>query len=187
MDLLVTGIKARFNQSEDKTLLAMGSIDKLRAWDPDMSKVTSDRNRHLLDLSEEPGMETISDPFFSFQYMTFKGPTDANINVCVSIPEWVQNKISSGDIDDFLSVKMRPLEFNYLSERTAELADYLNNGLPGEYSPYIWRNLFTIFFSLPRHIGIHIIMKEREWVQHQKLRRTSAREESELAASLIWS
>mmetsp|Transcript_5233 Transcript_5233/g.11858 ORF Transcript_5233/g.11858 Transcript_5233/m.11858 type:complete len:2963 (-) Transcript_5233:1016-9904(-) len=27
---------------------------------------------------------------------------------------------------------MRPLEFNHLSERTSELADYLNNGLPGK-------------------------------------------------------
>lgn len=45
------------------------------------------------------------------------------------LPSWV---LSAGHVDDFLSATMSSLMFVYLSDRTAELVDYLSNGLPGK-------------------------------------------------------
>lgn len=126
LDVLVAGVKIQFERYKEHSLVIKGSILKFRAWDPDMSKSVSDRNRHLLGHAEEE-----SDPFFSFQYRTFR--TLYNVHDKQShLPDWIENKITSGDIDDFLTIKMRPSEFNYLSERTAELTDYLKHGLPGK-------------------------------------------------------
>jgi hypothetical protein len=74
---------------------------------------------------------------FSFQYRTFnRQNASSSDKEClfrdISLPLWVEEKSSSGDIDDFLSINLAPIEFNYLRERSAELADYLNNGLPGK-------------------------------------------------------
>ncbi|KAL7555190.1 hypothetical protein ACHAWF_018839 [Thalassiosira exigua] len=134
LDALVTGIKIRFERNKDQSLVLQGSIQNMRAWDPDMSKPRSDRNRHILATEdEEANVNGMSDPFFSFQYRTFRAPTGKpNGQMC--LPSWVEQKIdgSSGGIDDFLQVKMKTIELNYVSERTAELADYLKHGLPGK-------------------------------------------------------
>jgi len=47
----------------------------------------------------------------------------------VDLPPWVAKR--AGPITDFLTVSLRSLVFVYLAERTAELIDYLSNGLPG--------------------------------------------------------
>ena len=132
LDVLVTGVKIQFERYQEQSLLLRGSVEKLRAWDPDMSRITSDRNRHLLSLSPTED-ENGSIPFFSFHYRTFR-TTRNRQSKHFSLPDWVEDKITSGDIDDFLKVSMRPLEIIHLNERTAELADYLNNGLPGALS-----------------------------------------------------
>lgn len=126
LDAVVAGVAIQFDRYTDRSLSLKGEVGKLRAWDPDTSKATSDRNRHILNLTESID-ESSDAPFFSFQYETFRTSKHSG-----NFPDWVKMRIGSGGIDDFLSIKMRPLEFNYLSERTAELADYLNNGLPGE-------------------------------------------------------
>ena len=129
--MLVTGVKIQFERYNDLSMLLIINTSKLRAWDADMSKTTSDRNRRLLSLTDTVNENRKSDPFFSFQYRTFR-TLESRHGMQFGLPDWVESKITSGDIDDFLRVKTRPLEFNYLSERTAEIADYLNNGLPGE-------------------------------------------------------
>lgn len=125
LDANVESVVIQFDRCSDRSLSLKGEVGSLRAWDPDTSKSTSDRNRHILNVTEAIN-EGSEKPFFSFHYETFRTAHLGNF------PDWIKSKIGSGGIDDFLSVKMRPLEFNYLSERTAELADYLNNGLPGE-------------------------------------------------------
>ena len=120
-----------------------GSIEKVRVWDPDMSKTTSDRNRHLIRLIDCDGNGGDGETnFFSFRYRTFK-TLHITQNEHESLPDWIEKKIASGDIDDYLTAKMRPLEFIYLRERTAEIADYLNNGLPGETC-----KLYSLSFSI---------------------------------------
>ena len=148
MDVSFTRVKTKFERHMDKSLLLRGSISKLQAWDPDMSKTTSDRNRHVLSLTEEMknnvAKEEKQHPFFTFQYRTFKPVCNRND----PLPQWVEGKIAGG-IDDFLTIKMRPLEFLHVSERTAELADYLNNGLPGELFPSFFCLIVTKALILP--------------------------------------
>jgi hypothetical protein len=56
---------------------------------------------------------------------------DGNLPLAdANLPLWVLQ--SAGPVDDFLSATMSSLLFVYLSERTAELVDYLSNGLPGK-------------------------------------------------------
>lgn len=143
----VTCVKTKFERHTDKSLLLQGSISKLQAWDPDMSRNTSDRNRHVLSLTED--MHNVvknekTEPFVSFQYRTFEPVCNRN----EPLPQWVEGKIAGG-IDDFLTIKMRPLEFLHVSERTAELADYLNNGLPGELFPSFFCLVITKALILP--------------------------------------
>ena len=175
MDALVTGVKIQFERYKDESLLLQGSIETIRAWDPDMSNTTSDRNRHLLGLTEDIDGNRQSDPFFSFQYRTFRTLHNKDDgHFC--LPDWVENRISSGDIDDFLTIKMKPLEFNYLHERNAELADYLNNGLPGELSASL-RNVISIK-SLSLLLACRfLLLKERAWGQHPKWHRVSVKKE----------
>lgn len=139
LDGFISGIKINFERYTEQSLMLEGSIAKVRVWDPDMSKTTSDRNRHLIRLidCDENGDDDETN-FLSFQYQTFH----IRQNDHESLPEWIEKKIASGDIDDYLTAKIRPLEFFYLRERTAEIADYLNNGLPGETCVY------TFFFLM---------------------------------------
>lgn len=129
------GVGVQFERFHDKSSLLQGAISSLQVWDPDLSKDTSDRNRRILKMINDSGEEQSLLPVFSFQYSTFngqeshmKGTTTANM----TLPRWVEERANAGDIDDFLSIKLSPIEFNYLRERSAELADYLNNGLPGK-------------------------------------------------------
>lgn len=131
LDTLVSGVKIHFERYDEQSLMLEGSINKLRAWDPDTSKTTSDRNRHLLRLVNQDESRKDEQPFFSFRYRTFKTLYSRHHDHS-HLPDWIENKIASGDIDDYLTVKIRPLELNFIRERTAELADYLNNGLPGK-------------------------------------------------------
>ena len=141
LDAFVQGAKIQFERYRDECLLLRGSIESLRAWDPDMSKPTSDRNRYLLQVVKVGlGKDRPLDNMFSFQYRTFsrfnsdmrKKHDEHVLKRMLPLPRWIEEKACSGDIDDLLSIKIAPLEFNYLRERTAELADYLNNGLPGK-------------------------------------------------------
>lgn len=126
----MTDLSIQFERFTEQSILLQGSVEALRVFDPDQSKLISHRNRHLLRMTEDAhGNE--KGPFFSFQYRTFRSLHSAQ-NGKSTLPNWVEEKVISGDIDDFLTAKMRPVEFIYLSERTAELADYLNNGLPGK-------------------------------------------------------
>lgn len=135
LDGFVSGIKINFKKDNEQSLMLEGSIEKVRVWDPDMSKTTSDRNRHLIRLIDCDGNGDDNETFFSFRYRTFK-TLHIRQNEHESLPHWIEKKIASGDIDDYLTAKMRPLEFIYLRERTAEIADYLNNGLPGKTCDY---------------------------------------------------
>ena len=72
LDTLVSGVKIHFERYDEQSLMLEGSINKLRAWDPDTSKTTSDRNRHLLRLVNQDESRKDEQPFFSFRYRTFK-------------------------------------------------------------------------------------------------------------------
>ena len=139
LDTKVTGVGIQFERFRDESRLLHGSISSLQAWDPDLSTVTSDRNRRILKVINDGGGDESLQHVFSVQYRTFnrhnsssndhEGPTRSRD---MSFPRWVEEKARSGDIDDFLSINLAPIEFNYLRQRSAELADYLNNGLPGK-------------------------------------------------------
>jgi len=148
LDGFVSGIKINFERHKEQSLILEGSIEKVRVWDPDMSKTTSDRNRHLIRLIDCDGNGDDNETnFFSFRYRTFK-TLHTRQNEHESLPDWIEKTIASGDIDDYLTAKIRPLEFIYLRERTAEIADYLNNGLPGEtfdYTPFFLHCELTSF------------------------------------------
>lgn len=136
MDTKVAGVGINFERFNDGARLLQGSITSLQVWDPDSSTVTSDRNRRILKMITCEGDDTTSRHVFSFQYRTFNRHNSSCREVPLardlSLPQWVKERSRSGDIDDFLSINLAPLEFNYLRERSAELADYLNNGLPGK-------------------------------------------------------
>jgi hypothetical protein len=138
LDAFLTGAMIKFERRHDHSLLLQASVQNLKAWDPDMTKPTSDRNRHILRQIQH-GEENISpDPFFSFQYKTFN---TFPIKVTEQVPfaDWVE---ITEDIDDILTVKSRPFEFVYCRDTISELTDYLNNGLPGELLS------FTFSFSM---------------------------------------
>lgn len=138
MDIKVTGVGIQFERFRDESRLLQGSISSLQIWDPDLSTVTSNRNRRILKVTKDGGWGDQSlQHVFSFQYRTFNqqkfsSSDQEGVTRDMSLPPWVEEKASSGDIDDFLSINLAPIEFNYLRERSAELADYLNNGLPGK-------------------------------------------------------
>ncbi len=136
LDTKVMGVGIQFERFRDESYLLQGSIASLQVWDPDLNTVTSDRNRRILKVIND-GVNQDSRHVFSFQYRTFnrKEPSSRDKEGRVrgmSFTQWVEEKTSAGDIDDFLSINLAPIEFNYLRERSAELADYLNNGLPGK-------------------------------------------------------
>ena len=136
LDALIIGVQMKFDRFQDNSLLLQGSIKSLRAWDPDTSKSTSDRNRFILQVVKDAVTtaenETQSSGyFFHFQYRTFSLGFSHD-SKSTPLPVWIEEKASSGDIDHALSIKMGRVEFNHLRERTAELLDYLNNGLPGK-------------------------------------------------------
>lgn len=128
LDAFVTGAMIKFERWHDHSLLLQASVQNLKAWDSDMTKPTSDRNRHILRQIQDGEENISSDPFFSFQYRTFKS---FSIKVTEQVPfvDWVE---MIEDIDDILTVKSRPFEFVYCRDTISELTDYLNNGLPGE-------------------------------------------------------
>lgn len=137
MDIKVTGIIIQVERFRDESRLLRGSISSLQVWDPDLSTFHSDRNRRILKMINNSGDDQSIQQVFSFQYRAFsrqKAPINDQMSTArdISLPRWIEEKASSGDIDDFLSIKLAPIEFNYLRERSAELADYLNNGLPGK-------------------------------------------------------
>lgn len=174
------GVGVQFERFHDKSRLLQGAISSLQVWDPDLSKDTSDRNRRILKMINDSGEEQSLLPVFAFQYRTFngqeshvKGTTTANM----SLPRWVEERAIAGDIDDFLSIKLSPIEFNYLRERSAELADYLNNGLPGKWesdsyvtSAYLHQHSTDLFVTSLIHSK-----QGKGWVQHQKQRKVSVR------------
>ena len=123
----MSGVNIHLKQYRDQSLILDASVDKLRAWDPDTSKIISDRNRKILASMDS---DDSGSPFFSFQYRTFRTPKDSRDEL--PLPDWIKNKATSGDIDDYLTAKICSLEFNFIRERTAELLDYLTNGLPGK-------------------------------------------------------
>ena len=137
MDTKVAGVGINFERFHDGARLLQGSITSLQVWDPDLSTVTSDRNRRILKMIN-CGRDNVNiQHVFSFQYRTFNRQNSESCREVplardLSLPQWVKERSRSGDIDDFLSINLAPLEFNYLRERSAELADYLNNGLPGK-------------------------------------------------------
>lgn len=118
----------KFERYNDQSLQFQASVQKLRAWDPDLSRPTSDRNRHLLRQIQDTHGNFSSDPFFSFHYRTFKS-SPIRISEQLTFADWVT---ISEDIDDILSVKSSPFEFVYCRDTVSELADYLSNGFPGE-------------------------------------------------------
>jgi hypothetical protein len=138
LDVNVEGVGIQFERFRDESRLQQGSISSLQVWDPDLSTVTSGRNRRILKVINDGGWGDQSlQPVFSFQYRTFNREKFSSgykedLARNMSLPRWVEEKAISGDIDDFLSINLAPIEFNYLRERSAELADYLNNGLPGK-------------------------------------------------------
>ncbi len=137
LDTKVMGVGIQFERFRDDSYLLQGSITSLQVWDPDLNTVTSDRNRRILKVINDGRANQASKPVFSFQYRTFNRKESSSRDKegrirGMSFTRWVEEKTSAGDIDDFLSINLKPIEFNYLRERSAELADYLNNGLPGK-------------------------------------------------------
>ena len=77
--------------------------------------------------------------FLQFQYYCQPTqPTKINKTQVGSdiLPHWVTKLvgkfITSQDIDDCLSLTVATVRFNYLTDRTGEIVDYLSNGLPGK-------------------------------------------------------
>lgn len=137
LDTKVTGVGIQFERFRDESRLLQGSIASLQVWDPDLNTITSDRNRRILKVINDGRDNQTLQHVFSFQYRTFNRKKTSfrdheGQNRGMPSPRWVEEKSSSGDIDDFLSINLAPIELNYLRERSAELADYLNNGLPGK-------------------------------------------------------
>lgn len=137
LDTKVMGVGIQFERFRDESYLMQGSIASLQVWDPDLNTLTSDRNRRILKVINDGNANQTSKHVFSFQYRTFNRKESSSRDKDgrirgMSFTRWVEEKTSAGDIDDFLSINLAPIEFNYLRERSAELADYLNNGLPGK-------------------------------------------------------
>ncbi|KAL7473779.1 hypothetical protein ACHAXS_014457 [Conticribra weissflogii] len=141
LDAIAVGLLINFNRFRDNSYCLRGSLKSLNAWDPDTRRPLSDRNRfifHVKKNSSPPNnCETpIKQPSMSFQYRTFCSEelnlSDIIDSPITPFPSWIEDRICSGDIDDALFITMDQIEFIHLRERTAELLDYLNNGLPGK-------------------------------------------------------
>jgi len=103
-----------------------GSIIGLTALDRDVTREVSKRNRQIIGHdATQSGQDGV---FLVFKYETFK---QTHAKGRSHLPEWIQQRIIGDKIDDFLTLKLQPLVINHVGQRTAELVDYLNNGLPG--------------------------------------------------------
>lgn len=103
-----------------------GSIIGLTALDPDFTREVSKRNRQIIGHDDTQSCQ--DGVFLVFKYETFKNEHAKGRS---HLPKWIQQRIVCDKIDDFLALKIQPLVINHVGERTAELVDYLNNGLPG--------------------------------------------------------
>lgn len=69
----------------------------------------------------------------NFRYRSFTKRKIEHQHSTEAVPDWISQELGSSDvIDDFLEVNIATLEAVYLRERTAELIDYLTNGMPGK-------------------------------------------------------
>ena len=126
LDINVDGVGLQYDRHEDQSMTMEGSIKSLTALDPDFTREVSKRNRQIIG---QDAIQSCQDGvFLIFKYETFK-QTDAKGRS--HLPKWIQRRIVSDKIDDFLALRIQPLVINHVGERTAELVDYLNNGLPG--------------------------------------------------------
>jgi hypothetical protein len=123
--------------SSEQGINMKGEIGDLSAFDSDHYVINgldqdsiTKKNRKVLTVLTDTGVEN-SGKFLHIHYKTFtKKATSVSKG---DVPEWVKSNLPSpDDIDDFLSLTIAATRFTYLKERTAELLDYLSNGLPGK-------------------------------------------------------
>ncbi len=134
-----------------------GYVGDINAWDCDNNRegnlAIRDNNRLVLCVLRDPVFDDDNNScstngsefekkrqqkkFLSFQYycrpkISQTKSDDLNQSV---LPQWVVRTVgketSSKYIDDCLSLSVAAIRFNYLSDRTGEVVDYLSNGLPG--------------------------------------------------------
>ena len=136
-------------ESSDRGLCVDGRLGDLHAWDSDNyfqqgvnRETITKANRNVLQvlsavqssLQGSSGLQPQSSrtAFLEVHYKTFKKRLPQSM-LQKEVPSWVESHIAeSGDIDDFLRVSVAATQFVYLRERTAEILDYLSNGLPGK-------------------------------------------------------
>ena len=136
-----------------------GFISDINAWDCDGNQkgqmAMKDSNRLVLCVLRESLVDTNSKSFstnesneseedddmkeqrfMSFEYFCQPSSEKSVGFKDQNLPSWVTKlvgmDITSSDIDDCLSLTVATLRFNYLSDRTGEIIDYLSNGLPGK-------------------------------------------------------
>ena len=118
-----------------------GQLGDLHAWDSDNYNrkdygrdTITNANRNLFKVLSVKGIQDQSSrsAFLKVHYKTFKERLPQSM-LDKEVPKWVESHIAdTGDIDDFLRVSVAAIEFVYFKERTAEILDYLSNGLPGK-------------------------------------------------------
>lgn len=139
-------------KSDSKGMLQFsGCLRDLNAWDSDGyvergAGVILPENRQVLSvLHNSSGRDSAAydqkeeqsfgdDAFFRFHYSTFSSAATVESR---SLPKWVlSHLLESGEarnqIDDYLTVSVATVQFNYIRERSEEVLDYLSNGLPGK-------------------------------------------------------
>ena len=118
-----------------------GSIDDLMALDTNDYSGDPlqllDKNKLLISVQRHNVFAQHREKFVTFEYLknvSPNSPPDFLDNRIVGVPIWIRQYVSTeGDkVDDFLSIQVASLKLNFLRDRTAEIVDYLSNGLPGK-------------------------------------------------------
>ena len=120
------------------SLADLSAVD-LQHYSPPPSRFVCTENLSMLSVHWPIDSSTeVKRNFVTFHFRKMKAPekvdpfcnADRTSSLTEAVlPSWVLQ--SNSPVDDYLSVNMSSLMFVNISERTAELVDYLSNGLPG--------------------------------------------------------
>ena len=139
LEARVSETNVSFLRNEHGSFQIQGYIGDVCVRDTDTVSPLCERNISLLQVLTEG-----DEKFLSFLFRTFKTgksnepfPSNqlaSNHQLSPSkLPNWVEEASAESErIDSFVSVRMASLQMIYLKDRTAEIMDYLSNGLPGK-------------------------------------------------------
>ncbi|CAB9511549.1 Putative vacuolar protein sorting-associated protein [Seminavis robusta] len=122
--------------SDSSGMLLEGGVKDVKAWDCNVeNQQVSDENLCILRTASSDDEFDNPQSFLVYRFCTFTGPTSGERHDLV--PPWLRSHVVGSDgstceIDDFLEVQMGTVEITYLRERTEEIIDYLQHGLPGK-------------------------------------------------------